>query len=182
MAKNDSCSTIQTYCALNYETAASLVGRFTYNSCVQAGETAAVDTWNELVEYLKQVYNYGNYGTRNPTDVPGLTASGMTLTNDGHEQTSGVTPQATSSLKSSGNSLLLNDYKSMRASIGGSTINPTLIEDTDINSLPALINVIKFSADRCTNCNVGCNSNCQASSQCHCHCDCYACCQGESYW
>lgn len=181
MAINESCSSKQTFCALNKETVSSIDElNFTYSpSPTQFTQEISNEIWNEIIDEIIKIYNYGKRGTRNPINPLGIT-SFQSVTDDhkGNEDINSSIVSTTSQNnkhQSDYNIIPLDKYNEILSTIGLSSISDlgTIITEERFNTIKTTINNLKLNNTRCNNCNIKCNQKCQASSQCYCDCDCY---------
>ena len=79
MSITSSCSSKQTFCNLSKQTVEKNSSiTFNYSHCTLNGETITADHYNDLINELVDIYNFGNRGTRNPKDLFNLSTSDLT--------------------------------------------------------------------------------------------------------
>ena len=181
MAISESCSSKQTFCALNKETVSSISElNFTYSpSPTQFTQEITDEIWNEIVDEIIKIYNYGKRGTRNPSNPLNIT-SFQAVADDhaGNEDKNASivsTTSQNSKHQSNDNIIPLDKYNEILNTIGLSSLSnlDTIITEAKFNTIKTTINNLKLNNNRCNNCNIKCNQKCEASSQCYCDCDCY---------
>lgn len=154
---NGSCTSAQSFCILNGQSVAANTDIDKTLSSITQNQTSITDTiWNRIHTVLRNIYNYGERGTRNPS-VDNL------------------------SDVSDNDSILLSLYNKILSNIGVSNAsgNPTVTK-TLMDSLQSSIDNYQLNSDRCNSCNTACNSACEANSQsgggggegCSCFCLC----------
>lgn len=67
-AINSSCSSRQDFCTLSKQKVSQNSG-ITSSLNITVGATATAASWNRVYTVLKNIYNYGNFGSRNPSLV-----------------------------------------------------------------------------------------------------------------
>lgn len=194
MAYNSSCKSKQTFCALNHETVKDIDSlKFSYNGCITANEVIDDDTWNEMINAIIKVYNYGVRGTRNPNTPLSLTPDAditNNYTTQGNENKPSKrisTEKKNTKYESSGDQISRVEYNKILKAVGLTSLpnntnsqhaeNPNKIYGNYFAEVMTALNNLKLNQTRCNNCNTGCNTNkCLVSSQC---CDnqcCTNCC------
>ncbi len=189
MAINDSCNVKQTFCNLNKQTINSIEElQFSYNTTL-SNNLISDDIWNQIIEKIIQIYNYGTRGTRNPIKPLNITIfQDIVDTHSGNEtkDSSIISDTEKNKKKKLKNDLIsLNEYNEILNSINISSITNlnTLILKDDFENIKNAINNLQLNSTRCNNCNTDCNTTCQAVSQCYCdcYCDCYSSGGGDSH-
>lgn len=191
MAISNSCNSIQTFCALGKQTVSDWDElKFTY-SPPPAKDTQKItaEIWNEIIQAITKIYNFGIRGTRNPAYPLGIT-NFKAVTNNavGNETANSAVLDTTSEeykkkLQDINNYILLEDYNEILSTINLSNISQIPITEEQFNLVKNTINNLKLNNTRCNNCNTACNVTCQASSQCYtppCYTDCYSKCEGTA--
>lgn len=126
---------------------------------------------NNIINALNKIKNFGNAGTRNPTQAQ-MDALKEQMQYEGINAT---TYDAIVKILDS-NSTLLHQY--------------TPIKGTYLSQIREKINKYKLNDDRCNTCNTKCNAGCQVASQappcdtcnvsCNTACESYVCAEGSS--
>ena len=180
MAVDNNCKSKQTFCALSKQTVSSNSDiAFSYNGCILHSEIIEDETWNELIDAIIKIYNFGTRGTRNPATPFSLNAdTDVSATTTGKE--TAPTKKISNTLrntkyKSEDNKINLSDYNTILSTIGATTLSGTqTIYGNYFNDVMTKLNNYSLNDTRCNNCNTGCNIKCQASAQC---CDSHCCTQ-----
>lgn len=180
MAVDNNCSSQQTFCRLNRQTvSANNSIAFNYNGCITHSEIIEDETWNELIDAIIKVYNYGTRGVRNPPIPLSLSAdTNISATTIGHETS--PTPIISDTLrntkhKAEEDQIDFNDYNQILSTIGITQLSEKQIIYGDyFNDIMIKLNNYQLNDTRCNNCNTGCNVTCQAIAQC---CDSHCCTQ-----
>ena len=182
MAINNNCSSKQTFCETSGQTISDYSDlKFDYSTPINDNAIILDDMWNDIVEEIIKIYNYGNKGTRNPVkpmtlETPnelGLTLSGTNEWRDNTPKYS--TSDYSSKLKFVGDFIPLIDYNNILSTISQTPLNSlnSYIEKEKFLQIKDNINNLQFFNNRCNDCNVACNATCEAQSECYCDCDCY---------
>lgn len=146
---NDNCSSAQTFCNINGQYVKNNLN-ISFPNVGTKGSKITPEWKNQVINILKSIYNYGSYGTRNPT----------------------LTQINSLDSISSKERITIDDYNEIIAIIGGTKVNKKdKILGTYFSDLENSINNYKLNADRCNTCNTGCNTTCQASAQCNDYCN-----------
>lgn len=179
MAINNSCSSAQTFCAIKSQVVKDYNELlFNYTPSSFKDENITAEIWNQIIDAIINIYNYGTRGTRNPVNPLGITNfTSPADTHVGNEtKDSGKVSSNTKQTKYQilDNIIPLDEYNDILNSINLTQLTDinNLITEEAFNSIKNKINNYKLDASRCNNCNTGCNVACQVSSQCHCDCDC----------
>lgn len=179
MAVDESCSTKQTFCELSKQTVKQNDNiKFTYAGCITASEIIDNSTWNELIQAIVKVHNYGKRGTRNPNKPFSLTPdTEVDDTTVGHETdpTKKIsTTKYKTKYQNDSDSIDWNDYTEILNTIGATIPTDKKIYGSYFSDIATKLNNYKLDDTRCDNCNTGCNVSCQARAQC---CDSHCCTQ-----
>lgn len=180
MAIDGNCFSKQTFCALNKQTVSDNDEiKFSYNGCITANEIIDNETWNELINAIIKVYNFGTRGTRNPITPFSLNPdSAVSATTDGNENSpSDKISNALRNTKHQANNdkINLDEYNEILSSIGITNTSGTqTIYGTYFKNIMDTLNSYQLNNTRCNNCNTNCNVSCQAHPQC---CDSHCCTQ-----
>lgn len=202
MAYNSSCKTKQTFCELNRQTVKDTDSlKFTYNGCITANEIIDDGTWDEMVNAIIKVYNYGVRGTRNPSNPLSLSPDDDITddyTTEGNENDPSKRISAerrNTKHKESGDIIYRTEYNSILSAVGLTALpnntdpnhaeNPNKIYGNYFKEVMDALNNLKLNNTRCNNCNADCNTDkCLVKAQC-CDNDCCTncctnCCENSS--
>lgn len=140
----DTCKTEQSFCTINGQKVSDNTGIDASLLNITQHETLVSDTlWNRIYTVLKNIYNYGKRGTRNPS------ISDLNDVSDNDEILQD----------------LYNDIINL-ISTSGTIENQPIITKKLMDNLQTKINNYKLNKNRCNSCNTKCNATCEASSQC----------------
>ena len=193
MAINESCTSKQTFCVISSQIASqydnNLSLTYTPNTIQNTQITDTI--WNSVINKIVQIYNYGQRGTRNPTQPFGINnfvQPSDTNTTSGESVKTGTISDSVRNEKyvNDNDIINLNNYNSILTTVGLLNLNHAtdnlIITAEKFNTILNKINELTFDSTRCNDCNVGCNVKCKASDQCDSSCDgscpgftCYGC-------
>ena len=160
---NNACSTRQNFCSIIGQTVQANTGIDRTLSSITKDETIITnDIWNRIYQVLKNIYNYGNRGQRNPYILNDDKSLKFSNVNDGDEV-----------LQSLYNQII--NFISTNQTIS----NQPHISKELMDKIQTTINSYKLNFDRCNSCNTTCNTTCQAAWQCGCCDDGQQHCEGQ---
>lgn len=192
MAINENCTSIQTFCKIAGQTVGQLMP-FNYTIDITKNETEIQEEiWNAIITKIKDIYNYGTRGTRNPAKPLEITS--FKTVQDNHEGKETINSSIidvddssyTKYIQNAGNFIPRDQYNTILKTIGSTNSAGlgTIITKAQFDSIKDTINKITIHESRCNNCNTGCNTSCQNNCNTNCYCydcycyDCYSKCEG----
>ena len=165
MAQSDSCKSKQTFCDLGQQLVANSPLAFTYSPSSFQDTQITPIIWNQIINKIIEIYNYGERGTRNPGNPLGISNFQAVADNhSGNEDANSAIvsdDSRNSKYQYSPNQINLAQYNEILSTVGLATLgysNDLKITEEKFNSIKNAINNLYLNADRCNNCNVKCNS------------------------